>query len=81
MKEIKSLNDLSGKMQQAVKKPIAIQCCQIKEDFLVHTMEGVMKAKANDWLIVGVEGELYACDNQIFQKTYDLVSLDVCESE
>lgn len=36
----------------------------------VVTKEGVMRGKAGDWLIRGVEGELYLCDGAIFAKTY-----------
>ncbi|MFO7672135.1 MAG: PGDYG domain-containing protein [Lutibacter sp.] len=56
----------------AVKKPIPIQCSQIMESFEVETMEGVMKGKAGDWLMIGVTGELYVCDNDIFKKSYQL---------
>ncbi len=58
--------------KKAIKKPIAIKCVQIHEPFEVETMEGIMKGKAGDWLMVGVDGEKYACDNAIFEKTYDL---------
>ena len=59
--------------KKAIKKPIAIQCVQIHEPFEVETMEGTMKGKKEDWLIVGVNGEMYPIDNEIFKKTYDLV--------
>lgn len=56
----------------AKKKPIAIKCAQINEPFEVETMEGIMKGKAGDWLMIGVDGEKYVCDDAIFKKTYDL---------
>lgn len=56
----------------AVKKPIPIKCTQIKEPFQVETMEGLMKGKAGDWLMIGVTGELYVCDNNIFNQSYQL---------
>ncbi len=59
--------------KKAIKKPIAIQCIQIDEPFQVETMEGTMKGKKGDWLIVGVNGEMYPIDKAIFEKTYDLV--------
>ncbi len=62
--------------QTAKKKPIAIKCAQIHEPFEVETMEGTMKGKAGDWLMIGVNGEKYACDDAIFKKTYDL-----CETQ
>lgn len=59
--------------KKAIKKPIAIRCIQIHEPFQVETMEGTMKGKKGDWLIVGVQGEMYPIDKSIFEKTYDLV--------
>ncbi len=29
-----------------------------------------MKAKKGDWLVIGAEGEMYAIDDVVFQKTY-----------
>lgn len=64
------LPDLAFKM--AVKKPIPIKCLQIDEPFQVETLEGLMKGKAGDWLMIGITGELYVCDNNIFNKSYQL---------
>jgi len=63
--------DLEFKL--AVKKPIPIQCVQIFEPFVVETMEGEMQGKSGDWLMVGINGEMYPCDNEIFEKTYNLL--------
>lgn len=30
-------------------------------------------AKFTDWIIKGVQGEFYPCDNEVFQKTYERV--------
>tara|TARA_R110002050_G_scaffold231700_1_gene367548 strand:+ start:1323 stop:1547 length:225 start_codon:yes stop_codon:yes gene_type:complete len=59
--------------KKAVKKPIPIQCIQIDEPFEVETMEGIMKGKAGDWLMIGVNNEKYVCDAAIFNKTYEIV--------
>lgn len=56
----------------AVKRPIPIKCAQIKEPFQVETLEGLMKGKAGDWLMIGVTGEMYVCDNDIFNQSYQL---------
>lgn len=40
---------------------------------VIRTLEGDMKALMSDWLIVGVEGELYPCKDSIFQATYKKV--------
>ncbi|MBE15419.1 MAG: hypothetical protein ABNH00_11155 [Dokdonia sp.] len=58
---------------KALKKPIPIRCYQIDEPFEVETMEGVMKAKKGDWLMIGVSGEMYACDRLIFEQTYEII--------
>jgi len=58
--------------KKAIKKPIAIRCVQIDEPFKVETIEGTMQGKKGDWLMVGVNGEMYPCDNAIFEKTYNL---------
>lgn len=58
--------------RKAVKKPIPIECVQIDEPFEVETMEGTLKGKKGDWLMRGVNGEVYPCDREIFEKTYDL---------
>lgn len=36
----------------------------------IHTMEGVMRGDAGDWIIRGVKGELYPCKPDIFDATY-----------
>lgn len=42
-------------------------------DLLIHTLEGVMRADKGDWVIKGVNGELYPCKPDIFDKTYEPV--------
>lgn len=58
--------------KKALKKPIPVRCAQIDSPFEVETMEGVMKGKPGDWLMVGIDGEKYVCDKAIFEKTYTL---------
>ena len=58
--------------REAIKKPIPIRCIQIHEPFIVETLEGTMKGKSGDWLMVGVNGEMYPCDKGIFEKTYNI---------
>jgi len=54
-----------------LKKPIPVKALQIPEEFQVETLEGVMKGKAGDYLMEGVHGEVYPCDKDIFEKTYE----------
>jgi len=39
---------------------------------LIKTLEGVMKAEIGDYVIKGVENELYPCDPDIFRQTYEI---------
>ena len=39
----------------------------------IQTLEGVMKANENDYIIKGVNGEFYPCKPDIFNKTYEKV--------
>ncbi len=52
------------------KKDIPIGACRIDHDFEIMTMEGLMRAKAGDYLIKGIKGEYYACDAEVFKETY-----------
>jgi len=54
------------------KKPIEIRAVRIFASFKVQTKEGIMEGKSGDWLIIGVEGEMYPCDHNIFLKSYDV---------
>ncbi len=55
--------------KKAMKKPLPVRCFQINEAFTVQTMEG----KAGDFLMIGIKGEMYACDKEIFEETYAFV--------
>jgi len=39
----------------------------------IKTMEGTMTAPRGSYIIKGVEGEIYPCDEAIFHKTYEKV--------
>lgn len=39
----------------------------------IKTLEGLMVGNKGDWIIRGVNGELYPCKDDIFQKTYEKV--------
>ena len=43
---------------------------------LLATLEGAIKAVPGDWIIRGIEGELYPCKPEIFAKTYERVRED-----
>ena len=58
-------------MRPCMKLPIVIHAKQMVEQFRVKTMEGDYKlGKPGDYLMRGVDGELYICDRAIFERTY-----------
>ena len=65
-----SIVDYQKRLKPYVKKPVPILACQIEVAFEVQTMEGLMKGKPGDFLIIGVRGEPYPCDQSIFKETY-----------
>ena len=54
-----------------VKKPIQVRAVRMEATFKVKTLEGELIGNAGDYLIEGIEGELYPCKPQIFCATYD----------
>lgn len=40
----------------------------------IMTLEGRMTANRDDWIIRGVQGELYPCKPDIFEATYEAVT-------
>ena len=44
-----------------------------EDKLLIGTLEGVMTANPNDWIIQGVKGEIYPCKPDIFEATYEKV--------
>ena len=46
------------------------------KELLIATLEGVMRAKVGDYIIKGVNGDLYPCKSDIFEKTFEIVSKD-----
>lgn len=42
----------------------------------VKTLEGVLEGNHGGYLIKGVRGEVYVCEKEIFEETYELVDED-----
>ncbi|PCJ96713.1 MAG: hypothetical protein COA52_00465 [Hyphomicrobiales bacterium] len=40
---------------------------------LITTTEGVLQAALGDYIIQGIQGELYPCKPDIFEATYEIV--------
>jgi hypothetical protein len=45
-----------------------------RDELFITTLEGTVTANVGDWILKGVEGELYPCKDSIFVKTYEIVS-------
>ncbi len=45
----------------------------VKEKLLCNTLEGICRIGWNDWVIKGIQGELYPCKPDIFEATYERV--------
>lgn len=57
-----------------MKKPIPIKATKMYAEFRVKTLEGDYKqGKTGDYLMCGVDDELYICDKEIFEKSYDFL--------
>jgi hypothetical protein len=52
------------------KRPVIIKAIEMDIDFKVQTIEGIVEGKAGDFLLEGVNGEVYPCKKEIFKKTY-----------
>ena len=44
------------------------------ENLAIGTMEGVYLVSWDDWIIQGIQGELYPCKPDIFEATYEAVT-------
>jgi hypothetical protein len=42
-----------------------------QDPLLIKTLEGSLSVSPDDWIIRGVNGELYPCKPDIFEKTYE----------
>lgn len=45
--------------------------------YRIKTLEGDMIARTNDYIIKGVNGEIYPCKPEIFEKTYEKVEEEI----
>ena len=55
------------------KKPVVIEAEKCVDRTIIRTLEGDMTAEVGDWIITGVEGEIYPCKPHIFEQTYEPV--------
>lgn len=62
------------KSYKVVKRSIPVEAYQTKKPIDIQTLEGTMHANAGDWIITGVEGERWPVKEEIFKKTYRIIS-------
>lgn len=53
------------------KRPVEVTAQRMAKAFSVDTLAGVLQGKAGDWLITGIQGEQFPCDDKIFRKSYE----------
>lgn len=60
--------------EKTVKVPKQVEAVKMRKGFVVETMENKRGEKLygdpGDYLMRGVEGELYPCDKEVFEQTY-----------
>jgi hypothetical protein len=66
------LDDLTWK--PARKKPVEVEFVDPDERTVIHTREGRVIANDGDYVIRGVDGEIYPISAEIFHRTYDDLS-------
>lgn len=52
----------------------ALFCINHREELYISTLEGKQRVSWDDWIIQGVEGEIYPCKPDIFVATYEEVT-------
>jgi hypothetical protein len=74
MKTFDTFEEVQG-MRPCIKRPIIVHAKKFEFEFRVNTLEGNYKqGKPGDYLMKGIDGELYICDGPIFERTYDFVA-------
>jgi len=53
------------------RKPVIIEAVRIKKEMTIDTREGIKKGNPGDWLITGLDGEQYPCEDEYFRKAYE----------
>lgn len=73
MKTFDTFEPVAG-MRPCQKLPVIVHARQQAEAFRVNSLEGNYKqGKPGDYLMRGIDGELYICDEKNFARTYTWV--------
>jgi len=66
--------EVGSEFKRYRKRPVVIRAKKMEKSFTVRTMEGKLRGKAGDYLVIGVKGEKYPVDREIFEETYEEVA-------
>jgi len=55
------------------KKPIEVEFFIASNDMDIETLNGIVKADKGEIIMRGVNGEIYPCKPDIFEKTYEVI--------
>ena len=77
--EIKSLKDVAGDIIYVMKKPIQLRAKQLTERVRIKTREGTLYGDDGDFLLEGIDFEVYPVGKSIFYRTYDILDGDEIE--
>lgn len=78
-KIVKKLEDVKGQVKVYRKRPVEVRAVELKEKVAIKTREGTLYGKKGEFLIEGIQGEVYPCGRTIFFKTYEEVNKDAKE--
>lgn len=60
--------------EEYVARPLKVRALKMQDAFTVRVLEGgTAKGRVGDYLVQGIEGELYPCAESIFEKKYKAV--------
>lgn len=63
-------------MRPCMKKPVVVHALKINEPFRVRSLEGdYAQGNPGDYLMRGIEGEMYIQKAEIFEKAYEWVEV------
>jgi len=78
MRLIKRLEDLERNIKTYRKRPILVKAVQLAEEVWIETREGRLRGYPGDFIIQGIEGEIYPCNEGIFYQTYETFPCPYC---
>ena len=67
---------LNQAWQKGITEPSSLNChadSDGTDPLFISTLEGIMKVNWGDWIIQGIDGGLYSCKPDKFEKTYEKV--------